>query len=46
MNLFLLLSKRESPYKSMSFLSSSDKDSKLSNADFSLLIKLKQYCEK
>ena len=37
-NLFLLLSKRESPYISISFLSLSDKDAKLSNAGFTLFI--------
>ena len=35
------ISKRESPYKSMSFLSLSSKDSKLSSTDFTLFIRSK-----
>ena len=38
-NLFLLLSSRESPYKSISFLILSDKDSKLSSTDLTLFIR-------
>ena len=39
MNLFLLLSSCESPYKSISFLILSDKDSKLSSTDLTLFIR-------
>ena len=44
--LFLLLSKCESPYKSISFLSLSGKDSKLSSIDFTLFIRSRRYREK
>ena len=38
-NLFLFPSRRESPYKSISFLTLSDKDSKFSKIDFTLFIR-------
>ena len=40
--LFLLVSKRESPYKSISLLILSEKDSKLLEADFTLFIRSKR----
>ena len=40
--LFLML-KRESPYKSISLLTLSEKDSKPSKTDFTLFIRSKQY---
>ena len=45
-NLFLLSSNHGSPYKSMSFLLLSSKDSKLSSPYFILFIRSKQCCEK
>ena len=42
-SLFLFLSKRESPYKTTSFLTLSDKDSILSETGFTLFIRPIQY---
>ena len=38
-NFFLFPSRRESPYKSISFLTLSDKDPKFSKIDFTLFIR-------
>ena len=42
-SLFLFVSKRESSYKSRSILTLSEKDSKLSETDFTLFIRSKGY---
>ena len=42
-SLFLFVSKRESPNKSIPFLTLSEKDSKSSEIDFTLFIRSKQY---
>ena len=41
-SLFLLVSKRESPYKSISLLILSEKDAKLLETDFTLFIRSKR----
>ena len=42
-SLFLFVSKRESPYKSISLLTLSEKDSNSWETDFTLFIRSKQY---
>ena len=42
-SLFLFVSKRESPYKSISLSTLSEKDSKLSETDFTRFIRSKRY---
>ena len=44
--LFLFSSKRKSPYKTKSYLTLSDMESKLSQMDFTLFIKETRLCEK